>query len=657
MTRDKALQNSLKNGVLWCCLILFGIVFMPTRSNAEPWSGIIDTSRAIDWSTAGVAGGIPTRTTICQTLGPGATASQINSAIQNCPSGQVVKLNAGIYVIGPISFDGKSNVTLRGAGPDKTIIKSTGAGGCIFPGAICIIGTTSIYGGGPDNIPKTGNVRSWIGGLAKGSTQLTLSNTNGITAGMILVLDQINDLPGADTGGIYQCSDTPGCSTEGGPQGRHDSADGGKHRTQMQFVNVISVDDGTHVTIDPPIYMGNWRASQNPQAWWWGNAASTAQFDGIEDLTIDGTNVGLYYNISISNAYNCWVKNVRGLFSPRAQIGMVQSARIEVRDSYFYKSQNGAATSYGVESFATGTDLIMNNIFHNVTTPTMGPSPGSVIAYNYSIDMTFESNTTWNTMAHFGTHDSGGGMTLYEGNQTNGWIADIPHGNGPLTTLFRNHFRGRDDSTTHPKNQDEIPVVMHAFSRANNVVGNVLGTSGYHLVYEWSNGPQGDKSNKDRSIYVLDSEHSNGIPQDDLVFSSLLRWGNYDAATGTVRWNSSEIPTKGITYVNGNAVPATQTLPNSFFLSKTPSWWPTPWGTQAWPPIGPDVTGGDYPDSGIGGRAYQIPARLCYYNSPIDTANYPGGADRGVLLFNAYACYDLSGGGSTPPNPTNLKVQ
>jgi hypothetical protein len=74
----------------------------------------------IDWSQAGVSGGIRNRTTICATLNPGATAGQINSAIAACPSGQVVKLNAGTYSLSSgIDFNARSSVTLRGDGPDR----------------------------------------------------------------------------------------------------------------------------------------------------------------------------------------------------------------------------------------------------------------------------------------------------------------------------------------------------------------------------------------------------------------------------------------------------------------------------------------------------------------------------------------------------------
>src|SRR6185295_9092556 len=90
---------------------------------------VIPANRRTIWQgNAGVEGGIPNRTTIFQTLNPGATAAQINNAIANCPSGQVVMLSAGTYnLTAPINLT-KSNVTLRGAGPSQTLLKFSGVG-------------------------------------------------------------------------------------------------------------------------------------------------------------------------------------------------------------------------------------------------------------------------------------------------------------------------------------------------------------------------------------------------------------------------------------------------------------------------------------------------------------------------------------------------
>jgi len=118
------------------------------------------------------------------------------------------------------------------------------------------------------------------------------------------------------------------------------------------------------------------------------------------------------------------------------------------------------------------------------------------------------------------------------------------------------------------------------------------------------------------------------MPYDPLVASTLLRWGNYDYATRQNRWNASEIPA-------GNAVPASQTLPASFYLSAKPGWW----GTMPWPAIGPDVAGGQDPS----GHAFAIPAQVCYNTTPKDT--------NGVLVFHADRCYRPG-----PKAPTNLRI-
>src|SRR2546427_10004045 len=104
-------RGTLGRRVAWLIGLL--IVVTPIVAHAQPWSGILDPSRAIDWTKAGIPGGIPNRTTICAALNPGATISQINSAIASCPSDQVVFLNAGTYtLLGGINFGGRSNVTL-----------------------------------------------------------------------------------------------------------------------------------------------------------------------------------------------------------------------------------------------------------------------------------------------------------------------------------------------------------------------------------------------------------------------------------------------------------------------------------------------------------------------------------------------------------------
>src|SRR5437870_8184115 len=134
-------------------LFLFPLILLSLSlfSYAQLWSGVLDPSRAIDWSQAGVIGGIPNRTSICATLNSGATAAQINSAIAACPSGQVVFLNAGIYNLSAgIDFGSKSSVTIRGAGADRTILKFIGSARCAGNGGADLCLQTVDNGDGGD---------------------------------------------------------------------------------------------------------------------------------------------------------------------------------------------------------------------------------------------------------------------------------------------------------------------------------------------------------------------------------------------------------------------------------------------------------------------------------------------------------------------------
>ncbi|MDH4187090.1 MAG: hypothetical protein OEV08_08830, partial [Nitrospira sp.] len=318
-------------------LVLLGSLLFVVPVQAQ-WSGVLDSSRAINWSDSGVQDGIPNRTTVCSTLNPGATASQINAALSSCPSGQVVKLNAGTYNLSSgITITNKSNVTLRGAGPNATFLKFTGSVGCVLQGAdVCVY-----YA----NTNPTGeHSANWTGGYAKGSTSVTLSNTTGLAVGSLLVLDQLND-PLSDNGEIWMCENgpydgiagTPLCATEG------ETGFGRSGRTQAQHVVVTSI-NGNVVGISPGLYMPNWRASQSPGAWWFNSTVSGV---GIEDLSIDNTNSNSFFNIQFGGARDCWIKNVRSMNSNRAHVLGYVTTRITVRDSYFYGTLNALNQSYG----------------------------------------------------------------------------------------------------------------------------------------------------------------------------------------------------------------------------------------------------------------------------------------------------------------------
>ena len=586
-------------------------------SSAAAANGQIDPGRRAEWSQVGIPGGIPSRTTVCATLNPGASASQINSAIANCPSGQVIFLNAGTYNLSSgLDFHNKNNVTLRGAGPDRTTLVFSGSVNCFgMNGNICVRNSELHYTGQPVH------VANWTSGYAKGTTQITLSSTTGLAAGSVIVLDQVND-SNVDTGSIWVCSTINVCSVEGTGGG------GRSNREQTQMVRVTAI-SGNTVTISPGLNMPNWRPSQSPQAWW-GNTVTKSV--GIEDLSLNHSNSNEMAGIFFFNGYNCWVKNVRSINANRNHVWFYQTAATVVRDSYFYGTKNGASQSYGIESYLSADNLVENNIFQHIVAPTManGSATGSVFSYNYLTDMYYAPAPDFMFAGHF-VHGPGIDMILHEGNDGNGIQADEIHGTHHFVTAFRNYFTGLEPG----KSRATVPINLYAFTRYSNVVGNVLGTAGFHNNYEWNV----SGSNKDTSIYNLGSGNSNA-PSDSLVKTTLMRWGNYDTVTGTARFVASEVPSGIGPY--SNPVPANNNLPASLYLSGKPSWWGN---SIPWPPIGPDVTGG----SGPGGHAHKVPAHVCYDNTS---------KTNGILNFNANNCY---GSSTTPPPPppsapTNVRI-
>ena len=488
-----------------------GAAFVVVTGMAAVADAQIADQRRIDRSQAGVPGGIPTRTTVCATFSPGASAAQINSAIASCPSGQVVQLNAGNYSIGALSFNNKSGVTLRGAGPDQTFLTFTGSVSCGGLAAnICVKSGDSNYSGGPSN------TATWTAGYAKGTTQVTLSNTANLAVGNLLILDQAERLEHRYRQHLgvlrHQCVL--------GRRARGRGRPGPPRREQIQLARVTGI-NGNTVTIAPGLYLPNWRASQNPGAWWSG---STVKNVGLEGMSLDHRTSGETSGIVFMNAYGSWVKGIRSITPNRNHIWFSLSAANTVRDSYFYGSQNFASVSYGIEQFQTSDNLIENNILHHITAPLMTQhASGAVVSYNYVFNDEYTVSPSWMQPSNY-HHGTGVSYILHEGNDAVGLMVDIVHGPAAFVTAFRNYFTGFETG----KDSQTIPVHIYAFSRYSNLVGNVLGTEGYHTTYE-SLPPSGTNAN--RAIFVMGwsgnggQRNPNNMPNDPSVPARYLALG------------------------------------------------------------------------------------------------------------------------------------
>lgn len=551
----------------------------------------IPDSRRIDWSYTGVPGGIPHRTNICATFSPGASASAINNAINACDNG-VVQLNAGTYNIQGITLY-KSNVTLRGAGADQTIMKG------------CEIVSLGIG----NNFAKNINI---TGGASKGSRSFTVSDTSELSVGMMIEIDRDDPVFVVPTNGLSRV---------------------------VTQVNVITDISGSTVTV------------RNPLIWDFnsGNAQIKYTFtntsrSGVEDMRLDHTGASGCVNFMWQYCDSCWIRGIESYMANAYHFLILGTVNGEFRDSYVHEAQtfgnnNGGLAVYGNQPYGSNSSMkIENNIFDKLfpAVELQNSSSGFYVGYNFSFGSAAEPTdapVTWTFMDNHGPHDM---MNLWEGNVGEMFGSDGYFGGSSHGTAFRNHLTGFNRNSG---NSGE-PVRLNRLSYYYNMVGNVLGSSvwtpakynqsaencaGGTGIYRIGYPNIGNCSLTDITGYPVPGGMS--YP-DQQVSSTLLRWGNYDYFSDATRWEASEVPPDAI-------LPPDQDLPESYIYNGRPSWFPE---SATWPPIGPDVTGGTaFGDTS--GHVSEIPAQSCW-----ESRNLVGGGS-----FNAQACYGVVAG--IPPKP------
>lgn len=508
---------------------------------AQAWSGILPTTRAIDWTHAGVVGGIPSAAwPICATINPEGTAiapvapSDISTAVTNCavahPTGGVVLLAPGNFYFNS-ALGTTSNVALRGSGADKTLVY--------------LISNSSTYGYFVGGGSGSGNHANWTGGFAKGTTSITIDANGGtlVPGKTFLMLQQCdtgfsapvswsNGSPvcttgtnHVDTGEVFNCHNNANfCSEQGSSLG---------YSSQIQNVLVTAV-SGTGpwtVTISPGLYHSNW-SSANATTAQWQNVPNSNQ--GIEDMSIDATGSGAQMQgvLLFLNCYNCWAKGNRIIFYRQQQIAMNFSAHLSILNNYIPIPLNGQGT-YGIANLFSTDCLIENNIVPAITP--QGGTNGDVYGYNFVTgNFNFFSN---NQVANrIQPHEASQDYTLWEGNQVADVWVDGIHGIDFFETFFRNQATGEQIPFTQMTAQSDALVFTWG-KRFFNAIGNVLGTQGWTVNYEHRNGG----GTTSPSVFNLGGNAN--FFGDQQVWKTLLRWGNCDPITAGCKFDSTEVPT------------------------------------------------------------------------------------------------------------------
>lgn len=547
--REKQMRKIIKGILLIGLAISFGQISLL-------YAEIIPSERLVTWQgNVGVLGGIPNRASIYTTLSPsgGDDTLAIQKALNSCPANQVVKLNPGTFLIsGVIDWQGVADgVVLRGSGPTNTTMQ--------FSSGFIVM--RRIF-----SEPSLSVDLDLITDAVKGESRIrTATKPAWLLPGHYYIIDQLDDP-----------SFVSGAGIEGGYSYREIVGNGARGLGQLNKVTSIEGTGPYTINLEIPLYYGFKTAStaQIAEAGYDPTAYTMRYQCGIEDLKLTATYTnGDAQMIKMENCSNCWIKNIESYNSPGgSHISTAFCYRLEIRDSYFHDSHvYGAGQGYGISLYhVTGASLIENNIFsgYHVAMMACYGSSGNVFGYNYA----FGGTSTANQEPSISTHGVHAYMNLWEGNYVaNKVLGDFIHGSSSHNTIFRNRILGYESGKT----LNQMVVSLEKYNRKWNIVGNILGTSTIHTIYDAC--PSGCAvstcTDSSKIIYDLGFPYSwgcGGASPDDLAIGSAIRHGNYDYVNNATVWDS------GI---------SDHVIPNSYYLSSKPLFF----GDLAWPSFGPDL--------------------------------------------------------------------
>ena len=278
-------------------------------------------------SEAMTASGVPNRTKIYKTLSPsgGDDSSAIQTALNNCPAGQVVLLTRGVFRIDTgIVVD--SSCTLRGSGPGQQLntglnkvggegtVRSCAGGDlvtygnasfCTNSAATQIIDANRAINTGHDLIDMykngttlTGNTYRLASDAVQGAYSVTLVSGPGSNihpGDIVAIVETAENDPNVYYG--------PNFASHPGSQ-YWNTISGCAYCNLGQLLEIASV-NGARVTFDVPVTYPFRTAYSAKMVLY---SAQPLHGAGIENLFVwGGTNHG---NIAISDCDYCWVKNV-----------------------------------------------------------------------------------------------------------------------------------------------------------------------------------------------------------------------------------------------------------------------------------------------------------------------------------------------------------
>jgi hypothetical protein len=543
--------------LLILALIFLGVISGFGQSLTFPSHTTIDWDPGLSYGR----GGIPNRptgsgTTInahttygADNTGVTDATNAIQNALNAATAGSVVYLPTGTYLVGG-TLHLVSNVSLRGDGPDLTIIHYTGSYGCLSA----------------DNGVGWAPSQAITASASKGASTITVYSSASMAVGGFVNISYTDpsfvDIYGVE--GYNGCAGAP--DTGGGSAYTCDQND--DTRCLMQIAKITAI-NGDVLTLEHGLYRGT---GTNPYVNYQASAFTTGV--GVENLRIHSTGTGVDQpTILLSNCVLSWIKNIKSFLDSGTEnychVFMYNSYANEVRDSWFQGGgQNSSGLDYGVYLFSNTSEcLVENNVFvgmrHSMIT---AGASGCVFGYNDSVgNWESDSGNTW--CAEDGcSHGAESFYNLWEGNICCQLNLDNIHGGNAWNLFYRNWSLAWSTalSTTSAVNY-RYAVVLMFNTQAAKVAGNVYGQSG-----DITTGGPGIHNRGVTSDYIVDDTNDESVPNTGESNATYYLQGNYSYLTNSTTW------------VGGTAV----TLPASMYQSNKPSWW----GSTAYPAIGPDLT-------------------------------------------------------------------
>lgn len=590
-------------------------------------------------------GGIPSRTTIYTTINStGDTtdrATTIQTALDNCPSGQVVLLGTGDFYLSTGLILRTDNITFRGTRSSSSVYSrlvkpvagrpSTAGQGSSPYDAVTVSKAASLNLDGATTAFAASTTLSANG--TKGSYSITVTSATGFSVGDLVRVDELSnaafrtDPRGGGT--IWASSDfrvTYQCTNP--PDGLEDFTGGtlpswfaaytvaDRPTCEMKKISAIS---GNTITFTTPLHIDYRTANTAKMSKYNGTVVRNS---GIENISAYGFNLGTF---SFHLADGCWMDGCEADFWYDKPFNFRAAFQCELRKSYHHSTPypSNSAENYGfIFNWASSDCLIEDCIgfMCNKVTAARAAGAGCVVGYCYLDAGTigYSPSDDWVEVGANASHFVGCHHVLFEGNWAWNADSDFTHGNSVYMTHFRNHYTGyrstfvspftggtyNDLTGSNTGGSGTAPgpngllrcAAVQNFGYGHSFVGNVLGLSGQMSTWRL----EGSDIFDTKSVWLPGWAPTAARPtqdpnvKDGSFWGAILRDGNYDYKTNSQLWHGLG----GTALSTHTTPPAVSTLRDSLYLSSKPAFF----GSYTWPWVDP-----------VGStKTYTLPAKARY---------------------------------------------